>query len=458
MGALAAMLKSRGYKITGSDQHVYPPMSTFLQNQGIIIYSGFDSAHLNPKPDLVIIGNAMSRGNPEVEAVLEQKINYTSMPAALKEFFIRGKQSIVVTGTHGKTTTSSLITWLLEHAGKKPNFLIGGIPQNFNQGFKLDDGDMFVIEGDEYDTAFFDKAAKFFHYLPDIVVLNNIEFDHADIYDNVDQIKLVFKRLINLIPRNGLLLAGSDDGNVRELIPAAFCPVQTFAINLPAFWTAHNIEHSTSEMHFEVCKEGRPFGHFSIPLSGNHNILNTLAAIGVAHHHGLTNPVIQSGLSSFRSVKKRLEIRAIIDDIILYDDFAHHPTAVKHTVEGLKLQYPQRKLWAIFEPRTATTKRKVMEEGYSKAFNAADVVILAPLHLPEKVKEADRLSVKNVVAQIRAQGIDAYYMLSVQNIVNYISDHIHSGDLLLIMSNGAFGGIHDLLIERLSSGKYGQTK
>lgn len=451
MGSLAAMLKSQGYKITGSDDHIYPPMSTFLEEQSIKIYHGFSAKHLEPKPDLVIIGNAMSRGNPEVEAVLERKIPYQSLPAALKEFFIQGKYSIVVSGTHGKTTTGSLIAWLLEDAGKSPSFFIGGILKNFGQGFKIGKGNIFIIEGDEYDSAFFDKKPKFFHYLPDLVVLNNIEFDHADIYDNLDQIKLEFRRLINLIPRNGLLLAGTDNANVRELISAAYCAVQTFGLNSNWYWSAQNISYSPENTTFDVIKRSEFFGRFSLPLSGDHNIHNALAAIGVAHFHGLTNSEIQQGLSSYKSVKKRLEIKAAIKDIIIYDDFAHHPTEVKMTIEALRLQYPDRKIWAVFEPRTATSKRKVAEEGYSQAFDAADVIIIAPLHLPEKVKEQERLSAEHLVSKIKARKKEAYYIESVNNIVNYLIDNINPHDLILIMSNGAFGGIHDLLIESIKN-------
>lgn len=451
MGSIAAMLKSQGFKITGSDEHVYPPMSTFLENQGIEIYQGFDSAHLNPRPDLVVVGNAMSRGNPEVEYMLEQKINYTSLPVALKDFFIRGNHSIVVAGTHGKTTTSSMIAWLLEVANKKPSFLIGGIPQNFAQGFKLDAGQIFVVEGDEYDTAFFDKGPKFYHYLPDIVVINNIEFDHADIYDNLDQIKLTFRRLINLIPRNGLLVACGDDENVNELLPAAFSPIETFGLNDNNYWQASNIEYQKSGCTFDVLKDKKFYNRFSIPLSGDHNIRNALATIAVAAFHQVATTDIQQSFSTFKSVKKRLEQRAQIGDIIIFDDFAHHPTEVKTTIEGLHNQFPERRLWAIFEPRTATAKRKIMEEKYSTAFDSADITIFAPLHLPQKIKENERLSIENVIENIRSQGNNVYYIESITEIVDFVANNVRPDDLILIMSNGAFGGIHEQLIERLSS-------
>jgi UDP-N-acetylmuramate: L-alanyl-gamma-D-glutamyl-meso-diaminopimelate ligase len=455
MGSLAAMLKSQGYHITGSDEHVYPPMSTFLANQGITIHKGFDAANLYPAPDLVVIGNAMSRGNPEVEIVLERKIPYTSLPEALKHFFIQGKHSIVVSGTHGKTTTSSMIAWMLESAGKDPSFLIGGIPRNFNSGFKLGASNIFVIEGDEYDSAFFDKAAKFFHYMPDIVVLNNIEFDHADIYDNIDQIKLAFRRLINLIPGNGLLLAGTDDANVEEMHQAAFSAVQSFGLNENSYWRAVNISYETDSTSFDVLREDTFWHRFSIPLSGDHNIRNALATIGTGVFHGLSPDEIQKGLSGYQSVVKRLELKATVDDIAIYDDFAHHPTEVKTTIEGLRHQKPDSRIWAVYEPRTSTAKRKMMAQAYASSFDAADIIVIAPLHLPKKVNTDELLSVEQLVSDIRERGNEAHYIDSVPGIVDYVAKKTRSGDQVLIMSNGAFGGIHDLLITKLQNERNG---
>ncbi len=458
MGSLAAMLKSRGYHITGSDDHVYPPMSTFLHDQGIEIFKGFDPAHLEPVPDLVIIGNAMSRGNPEVETVLEQKIPYTSMAMALKEFFIAGKHSVVVAGTHGKTTTSSLIAWILDHAGKSPGFLIGGIPQNFGRGFQVGDGDIFVVEGDEYDTAFFDKAAKFFHYLPEVVVLNNIEFDHADIYDNLDQIKLAFRRLVNLIPRNGLLVAGAENEHVAELMAFAFSPVETFGLDTSFLWHIANVRYENSHTICDIIYGDQRFGTFEFSLCGEHNIRNVLAATAVCHFYGLSAADIAAGLRTFRSVKKRLEVRAVVNDVIILDDFAHHPTAVKLTIEGVKRSYLNRRVWAVYEPRTATAKRKIMEQQYVQAFDNADKVVLAPLHLPNKVKPEERMSVEHVATMLNERHVDAVCLPGVAEIVDYLADRVTPGDVLLIMSNGAFGGIHDLLMERLSKTNDGSEK
>jgi UDP-N-acetylmuramate: L-alanyl-gamma-D-glutamyl-meso-diaminopimelate ligase len=449
MGSLAAMLNSQGYHVTGSDSHVYPPMSTFLASQGIKVFEGFHTDHLSPKPDLVIIGNAMSRGNPEVETVLERKIPYASMPEALKNFFIQGKNSIVVSGTHGKTTTSSLIAWLLEYAGKDPGFLIGGIPKNFNQGFKVGKSDLFVVEGDEYDSAFFDKAAKFFHYLPQVLVINNIEFDHADIYDNLEQIKLTFQRLINLVPRNGLLLANIEDTNVIELSQKAFSPVEPFGLHKSAYWRADNIKFYADHTSFDIVKQGKLFCSVSVQLTGFHNIRNTLAAVGTVHFSGLTSEQISKGLPLFRNIIKRLEVKANINGITIYDDFAHHPTKVSSTIHGLRCRFPDRKIWAVFEPRTATSKRKIMEDQYAAAFDEADVTIIAALYLPEKVTAEERLSVESLVEKIKNRNKQAYYIPSVQEITDFISNRVKSGDQILIMSNGAFDNIHQLLIDKL---------
>ena len=449
MGSLAAMLKSQGYEVSGSDEHVYPPMSTFLESQGINVIKGFSADNLSPKPDLVIIGNAMSRGNVEVETVLDEKIPYTSVADALKQFFIQGKSSIVVSGTHGKTTTSSITAWLLENGGKDPGFLIGGIPKNFDQGFKIGKSDLFVVEGDEYDTAFFDKAAKFFHYMPETLIVNNIEFDHADIYDDLDQIKTAFKRLINLVPRNGLLLANIEDDIVMDLASKPFSSVQTFGMQKDAYWLAANIEFFEEYTSFDILKHGELFTTASVCLTGYHNIRNVLAATGAAHFYGLGPEQIKQGLSTFENIVKRLEVKAVVNDIAVYDDFAHHPTKVKSTINGLRCRFPESKIWAIFEPRTATSKRSIMEEEYSVAFDDADITIIAPLYLPHKVAEDKRLSAESLVAKIEKRDKEAYYMTSVPHIVEFVTEKAKSGDKILIMSNGAFENIHQLIIDKL---------
>jgi len=451
MASLAAMLKSKGFRVAGSDEHIYPPMSTFLEGQGIPIFQGFDEKHLSPRPDLVIIGNAMSRGNPEVEAVLEQKIPYTSSAEALKRFFIEGKHSIVVSGTHGKTTTSSLIAWLLESAGKDPSFMIGGIPKNFNQGFKIGLSNLFVVEGDEYDTAFFDKAAKFYHYQPETVIINNIEFDHADIYDNLDQIKLAFKRLVNLIPRNGLLLANMEDENVLELCPSAFSTVQTFGICPEAYWRADNIHFAETGTTFDIVKNGTLFCTVTVALTGHHNIRNILAATGACFFYGIKEQQLKKALADFQNIVKRLEIKGQINNITIYDDFAHHPAKVKATISGLRHQFPRAKIWAVFEPRTSTSKRKIMEDQYAASFDDADTSIIAPLHLPHKVRDDQRLSVESLVKKINQRGKRALYLSSVQAIIDLLSQQAQAGDKILIMSNGGFENIHQRLIDKLKA-------
>lgn len=449
MGSLAAMLKSQGYNVMGSDSHVYPPMSTFLSQQGIKVFEGFHADHLSPVPDLVIIGNAMSRGNAEVEAVLEKKIPYTSLPEALKRFFIQGKNSIVVSGTHGKTTTSSLIAWLLEYAGKDPSFLIGGIPKNFEQGYKVGKSELFVVEGDEYDSAFFDKSAKFFHYLPHVLVVNNIEFDHADIYDNLDQIKLAFRRLINLVPRNGLLLANNEEANVMELAPKAFSRIQTFGTDTNAYWRADNIQFFEDHTSFDIVKQGTFFCSVSVQLTGFHNVRNVLAAAGAVHFFGLTPEQMMHGLPLFRNIVKRSEVKGTINGITIYDDFAHHPTKVRSTINGLRCRFPNKKIWAVYEPRTSTAKRKIMEDLYAAAFDEADVTIISALHLPEKIKKEERLSVQSMVDKIKQRNNEAYYISTVQEITDFISGQAKPGDHVLIMSNGAFDNIHQILIDKL---------
>lgn len=449
MGSLAAMLKSQGYHVSGSDAHVYPPMSTFLESRGIKIFQGFDPEHLSPRPDLVIIGNAMSRGNPEVEAVLNEKIPYTSMANALKEFFLQGKNSIVVAGTHGKTTTSSLLAWLLEFGGMDPGFLIGGIPRNFNQGYKVGSSNLFVVEGDEYDTAFFDKAAKFFHYLPDVVIINNIEFDHADIYENFELYKLAFRRLINLVPGNGLLLASAADPVLTELTKFSFAPVQTFGIENNAFWRAEQINFSPDRTTFDIIKNDAFFASAAVQLTGYHNINNTLAAVGAADFYGLPREKIVQGLPLFENILKRLEVKAVVDGIFIYDDFAHHPTKVKSTINGLRCRFPNDKIWAVYEPRTATAKSKIMEDQYAAAFDDADVTIIAPLHLPEKVQESKRLSIHSLIDKIQIRNKEAHYLPSVPDIVEFLAEQSKPGDHILIMSNGAFDNIHERLIHKL---------
>lgn len=451
MASLAAMLRGRGYTVLGSDVDVYPPMSTFLEQQGITVFRGFDPSHLQPEPDLVIIGNVMSRGNEEVETVLEKKMHYVSLPEVMREFFIRGRRSIVVGGTHGKTTTTAMLAWIFTSSGRDPGFLLGGITQNFGSGFRDGLGPEFIIEGDEYDTAFFDKGPKFLHYLPEILIINNIEFDHADIYDTIDQIKLNFKRLLNIVPRNGLFLAGSEDNNVKSLIPFAFCPVQTFGLDDSCEWWAENITAVQNGLNFAVIRKNQFVGDLTIPLYGDHNIRNALVAVAAATHVGIDFEKIQSAFRTFKGVRRRMELRGKENGVSIYDDFAHHPTEIRATLSAGRREHPASKIWAVFEPRTATTRRKVFQQALAEAFVDADFVIITPVHRPDKTTPDNLLSVEKLVDDLTKQQIPAKMLASVDLIVDYLADNTGPGDIVITLSNGGFDNIHQKLLNRLKS-------
>ena len=450
MASLAGMLQQKGLRITGSDRNVYPPMSTFLQDRGIAILQGFSEAHLSPRPDLVVIGNAVSRGNPEVEATLDEKIPYRSLPETLKEVFIRGKTSVVVTGTHGKTTTAALLTWLLESAGLRPSFLIGGIARNFDSSFRVADGEHFVIEGDEYDTAFFDKGPKFLHYLPDMVIFNNCEYDHADIYPDFSAVKQSFRRLLNIIPSKGALIAGWDDETVRNLSADSPTNVISFGMDPAAQWTAASIRFMEQSTRFRALQDGKDWGRFEIPLAGSFNVRNALAALACAQRLGLSRESISRGLGSFKSVKRRLEIRGKAAGITVFDDFAHHPTAIAATLAAVRNQFPQNRLWAIFEPRSATARRRVFQKEFSRCFADADHVILCSIFAPEKLAPELRLDLDRLVGDLRKQGRDAHCLPTAGEIVQQITPRLQTGDKVVIMSNGGFDGIHSRLLAALA--------
>ena len=451
MAALAGMLRGRGYRVAGSDAGVYPPMSTFLKEQEIPAYDGYDGAHLDPPPDLVVVGNAISRGNAEAEAVLERRLRYASLPEVLKAFFIRGKTSVVVAGTHGKTTTSSMIAWALASAGRDPGFMIGGIPENFGQGYRAGAGPHFVSEGDEYDTAFFDKGPKFLHYLPDVVVVNAVEFDHADIYRDLGEIQVAFARLVNLIPRNGLLVLCADEPGAMGLGSRAFCPVQTFGLTPAATWTARDLRFGTEETGFTALREGGKFGLFSVPLRGEHNVRNALATLTVCAHLGLTASEVREGLSTFRGVRRRLTVRGIAGEVTVFDDFAKHPTEIRETLRGLRLSFPDRRIWAVFEPATATARRAAFQGDYPPAFDPADRVVIAPVFRPDKAPEGERLRMDQLVQDIAARGRPVARPLSIDAIVDLVAGEAQKGDLVICMSNGGFGGIHEKLLTALKN-------
>jgi UDP-N-acetylmuramate: L-alanyl-gamma-D-glutamyl-meso-diaminopimelate ligase len=453
MASLAGMLRERGDAVCGSDSDVYPPMSDFLDRLGIHVFKGYNAANIEKtKPELVVIGNALSRGNVELEYVLDAGIRYASLAETVKEFFIRGKNSIVVAGTHGKTTTTAMLAWILEVAGRRPSFLVGGIAENFDKSFQVADGPDFVIEGDEYDTAFFDKGPKFLHYLPRILLLKNIEFDHADIYSDLEAIKTAFRRLINIVPRSGLIVAGVDSPVVRELIPAAFSRVATAGIGAGE-WRAVNIQPANDGMTFDVVRPDYLGGRFSIPIPGTFNVENALGSIIVAKELGIANDVIQHALSTFKSVKRRLEIRGEVNGVRVYDDFAHHPTAVRETLAAVRQRNPKARLWAIFEPRSQTCRRRVFEQAFIEAFRTADITVIAPVFGASRLDPEQTLSPIRVVEGIRAQGGIASTFGSTEDIISHVTSGARPGDHMVIMSNGGFDNIHNRLLEKLRGGK-----
>lgn len=449
MASLAAMFKSKGYIVYGVDENVYPPMSTFLEQQNIPVFQGFDKTHLNEKPDLVVIGNAMSRGNPEVEFVLNEKIPYISLPAALNRFFIHEKISCVVTGTHGKTTTSSMLAWILEYAGRKPSFFIGGMPENFNGGFQVAQGEHIVLEGDEYDSAFFDKRAKFLHYQPDLLVINNIEFDHADIYNSLEEIEKAFRQLINIVPGNGKIIANIDDPVVADIVQKSFSQVETMALHNEAQWQAKDLNFGNESSSFSIYFNGSWQAEVQISQSGEHNIRNALAAFVSACTLGISVDKVVAALKEFKGVKRRLTLKKQVGEILVFDDFAHHATAVSQTLRGVKKRYPDKKIWALFEPRSASAKRKIFEKHYYDAFDFADEVIITPLHRPDKVQTAERLSVENIITILNEKNIKAHIMSPGEEMLHYLFENKTGKDVFVFMSNGEFAHMPDRFAERL---------
>jgi len=449
MTALAAMLKEQGYEVRGSDQNVYPPMSTFLKKMDIAVFDSYNETHLSPPPDLVIIGNSMSRGNPEVEIVLEKKLPYISLPVALSEFFISGHYSCVVSGTHGKTTTSSLLAWVLERAGKDPGFFIGGIPENFGKGSKVGGGEVFVSEGDEYDSAFFDKGSKFLHYRPDLVILNNVEFDHADIFRSLEDIEVAFSRLINLIPRNGYLLSCWDDPVVKKLSSKTFSNLITFGFSEDADWRAENISSDENGTSFDVLIKKEKFGNFIAPVFGLHMVKNCLGVIAACNVLGLQAEEMRDGLASFKNVRRRLQFHGEAKGIKIFDDFAHHPTEIKTTLEGLRTRFPSQRLWAVFEPRTATSKRKIFQNRFVEALAVADNVILTPLYNPEKVPKEERLSVERICELLENQNKPSRVLPADEGMILFLKENLRANDVVLFMSNGDFNQIPTNLIKQI---------
>ena len=451
MGSLAVLLKTLGHRVTGSDQHIYPPMSTQLQNWGIPLYEGFKAAHLQPRPDLVVVGNAVSRGNPEAEAAEQIGVPVMSFPQALAHFLIGERHAVVVAGTHGKSTTTALIAWLLEHAGRDPGYFVGAVMRNFPTPINLGGGEHVVVEGDEYDSAYFDKGPKFLHYRPRTAVLTALEFDHADIYRDLAHVRSSFARFVRLLPVAGCLIACADDPGVRSLYAeeANAGGVQTYGLEAGADWQATEWGAGEGGTVMEVCHDGKGYGRFVTTLFGPHNVRNALAAIAVAHRLGVPKERIASGLASFAGLKRRCEVRGEVGGVTVIDDFAHHPTAVGVTLEGLRQAYPGARLWVAFEPRSATTRRKVFQEAYVDALSRADRVVIAEVYRKEELAADERLSEERLVEALKARGVVAWFHPDIAAIVAQVCREARAGDVVAVMSNGGFDNIHERLLMAL---------
>ncbi|MGD0891683.1 MAG: UDP-N-acetylmuramate:L-alanyl-gamma-D-glutamyl-meso-diaminopimelate ligase [Terracidiphilus sp.] len=454
MASLAGLLQLQGHRITGSDKAAYPPMSDLLHSLGIPILEPYAEANLDPAPELVVIGNALSRGNPEVERVLDQRIPFASMAALLREEFLTGRESLVVAGTHGKTTTTSMLAWIYQvaaedDAAREPSFLIGGVAENFETSFQLRPTRTFIIEGDEYDTAFFDKGPKFLHYFPDALILTHVEYDHADIYADLEAVKTAFKRLVNLVPRRGVIVAYDGSENVTECVSRAFSRVERYGFTEGADWRIHNLRHEDGLTRWDVWHNGALWAELEMHLAGEHNALNATAAAALAAGQGIGVHAIQQALASFKSVKRRLEVRATIGGITVIDDFAHHPTAIRETLRALRSVYPQARLWAVLEPRSNTLRRKVLEADLIASLRLADRVVLAGVYQQQRIPDAERLHPEDVVSALKAEGMQAELLPDADAIVNAIAPQLESGDVVAILSNGGFDGIYEKLPTRL---------
>ena len=442
MGSVAAAMKDRGFQVTGSDDKVYPPMSDFLAAKGIPIRAGYQAENLPENADLMVIGNAMTRGNPSVEAILNRKLPYLSLPEILKTYFLPGNHNLVVTGTHGKTTTTSILAWIFEVAGHHPSFLIGGIPSNLEQGCRLNDSRYCILEGDEYDTAFFDKRSKFIHYLPELVIVNNLEFDHADIFQDLDEIKLSFRRLLNIVPSEGMVLLNADDPNCVDIGKSCPAPIVEVGFSPNAGNQIQNVVFGKEGTDFEL------FGtHFHLPMLGEFNVRNAAMAASAAHFYGISLSDIQRALASFTGIRRRQEVRGIVRDITVIDDFGHHPTAIKQTLAGLRERYGKARIWAIFEPRSNTTRRAVFQETLPAAFEQADGVLLAQVARLDQLPVNERLNPEKVIQDIVATGKPAFYEPSADDIVRRLQPLVKSNDIVVVFSNGGFDQIHSKLLK-----------
>jgi UDP-N-acetylmuramate: L-alanyl-gamma-D-glutamyl-meso-diaminopimelate ligase len=452
MAPVAGMLKERGFRVTGSDVNVYPPASTLLNSLGIQWNEGFREDNLKPSPDLAVIGNANSRGNPEVEYILDRKIPYCSMPQLIEDYFIPGHTSIVVAGTHGKTTTTAMLAWIFHVAGRRPDFLIGGVAPNFgDRSYGLGGGEEFIIEGDEYDSAFFDKGPKFLHYHPDELILTSLEYDHADIYPDLASIELQFRRLVNLVPRRGRIVAWGESPELKMAVSKAFCPVETFGLTPDCDWCAGDLFWQDNATEFRVAYRGSEVTRIRMPLAGRHNVLDALAAIAVAYGRGVECEAIERALASFQSVRRRMEIKGEANGILVVEDFAHHPTAIRLTLEAARTRWPGRRIWAAIEPRSNTMRRKVFQDALPDALAIADGVLIGPVNRAQLLSEDDRLSPDTIAESLRKHGRAAKTFSSGAEIADYLSENGIPGDLVMVMSNGSFDGLCSKLLEKLES-------
>jgi UDP-N-acetylmuramate: L-alanyl-gamma-D-glutamyl-meso-diaminopimelate ligase len=446
MGSVAAALRERGFKVSGSDENVYPPMSIFLEERGIKLNAGYRAENIPSDADVVVIGNAMKRGNPEVEAVLNRKLFYLSLPEVLKNYFLRNKHDLVVTGTHGKTTTTALLAWIMEKGGRKPGYLIGGVPKNFGQGARLNDSKYFVIEGDEYDSAFFDKRSKFVHYLPELVIVNNIEFDHADIFNNIDEIKLSFKRLLNIVPQNGMVLVNGDDHNCVEVAKDCLAQMVEVGFSKNCAQRIRDVAYSPMGSHFKLGDDT-----YQVPLVGEFNVRNAAMAATAARFYDVPKAKIDNALKSFQGIARRQEVRGEAGGVIVVDDFGHHPTAIAQTLEGLRHRFPGQRLWAIFEPRSNTTRRAVFQNELPEAFKRADGVFISQVARLEQIPENERLHPEAVVKAISKDGRPAFCEKNADAIVDRIVPMLKKKDVVAVFSNGGFDNIHEKLLARLKN-------
>ncbi len=452
MSPVAGMLQERGFRVTGSDVGVYPPASTLLDALGIRWNEGYCAENLKPAPDLVVIGNAISRGNPEVEYILDEKIPYCSMPQVLEEYFIPGHRSIVVAGTHGKTTTTAMLAWIFHVAGRRPDFLVGGVAPNFgDRSYGLGGGEDFIIEGDEYDTAFFDKEPKFLHYHPDELILTSLEFDHADIYPDLESIALQFRRLVNLVPRRGRILIWGESAELKEVTEKAFCAVETFGFTAECDWQAGDIHWQDDATEFRVAYRGNEVTRVRMPVAGKHNVLDALAAIALAYGRSVECEAIERAMATFQSVRRRMEIKGEADGVLIVEDFAHHPTAIQMTLEAARTRWPGRKIWAAIEPRSNTLRRKVFQDVLPDALAVADDISIGPVNRAQLLAAEERLSPEAIAFELQKRGRTAKAFASGAEIAEYLADNTRAGDLVLVMSNGSFDGLCGKLLENLKS-------